>query len=500
MDWEREMKHILNKQSSRQLALLELLWKNDWLTISEIVKKIGGVEKTIRTDIKQLNEIIEPLKIETSLKYGVFLNKDLGISKSYLYSLFLQKSIECKMLETIFIDPMITKGDLCDQLFISETQLNRLHTKLNILLKKYDVQISNNMRFVGNERNIRKFFSSLFYEKYLSLDFLLKKEEFQLIDKVLNIFYTQNKNKMIADDQHYFLLNKMRIKIWVAAYRCKSGDFFKKQKTPFDYSMITKDHKLKEQWRFIFGIELTEQVLLNLFDYFHAPFSLNEKWSQIGTNQLILEEKMEKLLLEVRQELMLDCSNQADLVQSILCSGIRAIGPTFILNNVEKDFVLEMMKDRQDIVLMAKEKLSKIYEELFLTVSDKNNILYQSIYTLVSQWPEFRAEIRKPMVKIKAALLLDIPAGHLKMLKEEIEYHFRNTYEVDILPPLEQNLSKQLSSYDCILTNGFNNGNLGNVKIIGVPNYFGEEFVKKLHSFLINKKEELTVFRKNILI
>ena len=75
------MKQLLTKQSLRQLALLELLWSNEWLTIAEIVKKIGGVEKTIRTDIKQLNEIIEPLKIETSVKYGVFLSKDLVVSK-----------------------------------------------------------------------------------------------------------------------------------------------------------------------------------------------------------------------------------------------------------------------------------------------------------------------------------------------------------------------------------------------------------------------------------
>jgi hypothetical protein len=494
------MKHLLNKQSSRQLALLELLWKNDWLTISEIVKEIGGVEKTIRTDIKQLNGMIEPLKIETSFKYGVFLNKDLRISKSYIYSIFLQKSIECKMLEAIFIDPMITKGELCDQLFISETQLNRLHTKLNILMKKYEIQITNDLKLIGNEKNIRKFFSSLFYEMYLSLDFLLKKEEFQLIDIVLNRFYKKNKDKMVADDQHYLLLNKMRIKIWVAVYRCKFGDCSNEKLPPFDYSMITKDNKLKEQWQQVFGIELTEQVLFNLFDYFHAPFKLNEDLTQIGTSQLLLKEKFEKLLLEVSQELMINCCNQEALIQAILCSGIRAIGPTFILNNVEEDFVLEPMKERQDIVLIVKEKLHIIYEELLLPLADKNNMLYQSIYTLMSQWPEFRAEIRKPMIKIKAALLLDIPAGHLKMLKEEIEYHFRNTYEVDILPPLEQNLSKQLTAYDCILTNGFDNSHIENVKIIGVPNYFGEEFVKKLHSFLINKKEELNGFRKNIFI
>ena len=35
------MKGILNKQSTRQLALLELLWENEWLTVSKIVQVIG---------------------------------------------------------------------------------------------------------------------------------------------------------------------------------------------------------------------------------------------------------------------------------------------------------------------------------------------------------------------------------------------------------------------------------------------------------------------------
>ena len=97
------MEEVLNKQSLRQLALLELLWNKEWVTVSEIVKEIGGVEKTIRTDIKQLNEIIEPLTIETSFKHGVFLNKEMCISKTHLYALFLQKSVECQLLEMILL-------------------------------------------------------------------------------------------------------------------------------------------------------------------------------------------------------------------------------------------------------------------------------------------------------------------------------------------------------------------------------------------------------------
>lgn len=48
---------------------------------------------------------------------------------------FFTKSVECQMLEMIFINPMMKRGELCDQLFISETQLNRLHNKMNILMK-----------------------------------------------------------------------------------------------------------------------------------------------------------------------------------------------------------------------------------------------------------------------------------------------------------------------------------------------------------------------------
>ncbi|MEY8444841.1 helix-turn-helix domain-containing protein [Enterococcus ratti] len=494
------MKRLLNKQSARQLSLLELLWENEWLTVSEIVKEIGGGEKTIRTDIKQLNEIIEPLKIETSYKYGVYLNKDLGISKAYLYSLFLQKSVECQMLETIFIDSEISKGELCDQLFISETQLNRLHKKLNIFLKKYDIRITNNLKIIGNERNIRKFFSSLIYEKYLTPDFFFKKEEFKLIDTVLNKFYTQNKSQLITEDHYHFLLNKLRMRIWVAAYRCKAGAFFQQEKSYFCYSMITEDENLKKQWQSIFGITLSDKILYNLFEYFHAPIDLSKKWFQMGVSQATLKIRLEKMISTIRKELTIDCWNQAILIQAILWNSFRAIGPTFILNNVEEDFVLELMKERQDIVLSIKEKLAVVYEGISLHSSDKNNIFYQSIYTLVSQWPDLRAEIRKPMVKIKAALLLDVSSGHLKMLKEEIEYHFRNIYEVDILPPLKQTSFNQLVFYDCVLTNGFNSDELGDVEIIGVPNYFGEEFIKKLHHFLINKKEELKLFRKNVLI
>ena len=286
------MREILTKQSARQLALLELLWDNGWLTVSEIVKVIGGVEKTIRTDIKHLNEIIEPLKIETSFKYGVFLDKKLGVSKTHLYSLFLQKSIECQLIEEVYKNPAISKGDLCDCLFISETQLNRLLTKLNMELKKFSIKISNEMRFIGNERNIRKLFTSLMYEKYLSLEHMLMDGEFQLIDIVIQRFYSENKTMIGVSDQHHFLLSKLRLKILSAVYRCQQGEYLKPGPTSFTYTTILSDEGLKKDWLIHFNLDLDEVVLYNLFAHHYEPFKLTAICRQSGIDQINLQMKV----------------------------------------------------------------------------------------------------------------------------------------------------------------------------------------------------------------
>ena len=81
--------------------------------------------------------------------------------------------------------------------------------------------------------------------------------------------------------------------------------------------------------------------------------------------------------------------------------------------------MLELLRDKQAIANDLQKYFADIYSDLSLSAEDKNNILYQSIYTLVTQWHEFRVEIRKTIMKIKAALLLDAPEEHMIMLKKK---------------------------------------------------------------------------------
>ncbi|MBO0462111.1 helix-turn-helix domain-containing protein [Enterococcus sp. DIV1298c] len=494
------MKGILNKQSTRQLALLELLWENEWLTVSEIVQVIGGVEKTIRTDIKHLNEIIKPLKIETSFKHGVFLDKTLGVSKTHLYSLFLQNCIECQIIEEIFIHPNLTKGELCDRLFISETQLNRLLTKLNSVLDKFSIQISHELKIEGSEINIRKLFASLMYEKYLSAENLLLKEEFKLIDRLIQRFYEENATIIEMNDQHHFLLNKIHLKVLAALYRCRQGEFIEKKATVFNYQTILDDDGLKQKCQECFEIELNEDILYNLFANYCEPFKVTKTCHQLGIEQSSLHNQMEQLIKDLSQRFNIECGHIDTLISDILWSSFRIIGPTFILNNVIEEFVLELMSENQTIMFELKESFAAIYEDLDLKPFDKKNMVYQSIYSLVTQWSDFRIEMKKTH-RIKAALILDVPIGHLRMLKEEIEMHFRSAYSVDILSPFDQFSQAKLEKYDCVLTDIFTiRGAIEQSRVIGIPHYFDNEFINKLHTFIIKRKESIQLFRKELVI
>nr|WP_239590568.1 hypothetical protein [Enterococcus durans] len=282
----------------------------------------------------------------------------------------------------------------------------------------------------------------------------------------------------------------MRMKILVAIYRCKSDYFLEQKQHFFDYTMITEDKELNKRWQVVFGISLTEKVLHNIFEHYYAPFKVTETCLELGTSQFTLKTRLEQLIGMICQQLKIECRNQDALIHAILWSSFLTVGPSYILHNTKEEFVLELLRDKQAIANDLQKYFADIYSDLSLSAEDKNNILYQSIYTLVTQWHEFRVEIRKTIMKIKAALLLDAPEEHMIMLKEEIEYHFRNMYKVDILLPDDPITFSRLNCYDCILTNLLNIDELGEVSVIGIPNYFGEEFIKKLHLFFNSKKNE----------
>lgn len=97
------MRNLLNKQSLRQLELLEYLYDNSWTTLDAACQTLGYSKMSIRNDIQFLNQASKNFTIKTSKKQGILLSFPINYSRTCIYSFVLTNSIEFKLLETIFL-------------------------------------------------------------------------------------------------------------------------------------------------------------------------------------------------------------------------------------------------------------------------------------------------------------------------------------------------------------------------------------------------------------
>lgn len=145
---------------SRQKKILSILnAKHDIATGKEISAKIGVSERTIRTDISQMNEILKPYEIEIISIHGKGYKLSIK-ERSVFLKLFSEKeSVVTKedrlrtfILRLLKEDDWLDIGILEDEMFVS-------HTTLEMDIKDIKRKISKQHPFLGVERkgNLIKF-------------------------------------------------------------------------------------------------------------------------------------------------------------------------------------------------------------------------------------------------------------------------------------------------------------------------------------------------------
>ncbi|ENZ5681307.1 helix-turn-helix domain-containing protein [Enterococcus hirae] len=235
------MREILDGRLRRQLNILEILWNTEWITTAELAEKIDSSEKTIRNDLSQVNEMIEPLSIETSFRAGIILKKDITTPKSFIYSKILEKSLEYTLLETIFLGKVTSKEELSDLLYISETQVSRVINRINQEIRFFDFQITNQIKIIGNEGNIKDFFSVYFSEKYHLPEKLIQKEERNLISEIIDIFIKENTIWAIVNNDHHLFLGNLKFQLYVCFTRLKQGYQLEVNEIPFHFTHLMNE-------------------------------------------------------------------------------------------------------------------------------------------------------------------------------------------------------------------------------------------------------------------
>ncbi len=151
----------------RQREILKMLLNTEFLTVSEIEIKIKISDKTIRNEIKDINQMVEGLIVSVRGKGYTTENKDKineilnGESKNENRQLLIFKHLVTAKSSNFY--------DLADRYYISESTLDNDITDLNKgLLKKYNtniLRVKNQLILNCSEEDRRKIYTHfLIYE------------------------------------------------------------------------------------------------------------------------------------------------------------------------------------------------------------------------------------------------------------------------------------------------------------------------------------------------
>ena len=488
------MRELLSVQSVRQLELLEYLLKSGEVTLAEVSNATGYASRTLWQDIKEINEFLKPMEIETTSK-GVELIIPAAYSVRAVYRRVLCQSREYNLLEYLLFNEGQSLEELADNLYISLSTLRRMITTMNEKLAKFDIKIAvAPARVIGDEPRVSQFYVALFTEKYYELADFLKKGEFQTLNLLLQKITKEGKMNLSFSD-----LQKLRILGYVRIVRLRYGHEIPLDET--DMKLLHNYKFLKEpvfltQFMATFNMQMNEHVLLQMYqvlygkEYFYSYQHLEE---------VITEDKHKKkvfaaigeLIESLGEEFSISTENterlQISLYNMLRLSEYRY----FIIYSRSRQFIEGFDLDNPNVLNIFEEKMA-ILERHGLELP--NHIYDDVIYTLMTEWPDFLEKLESFVPDIKIGLLFDTDRDHVEFIHTILRKYSKQRLTI-VVPNLSSTMMGQLreKDIDLLITD------IPHLAIRGVEIICVEEYPSKRDWKNILEAQERIVSRKMLL-
>lgn len=155
---------------------------------------INTLSETTNTSIRSIKNYLEELKQTMSIIEGEFISSSEGVNfkipinigLDYFQKQLFRQSTGFKLLEKIFFDETLTNNQLIEELYISQSTLNRLIKTISEALEPYGLKLETSpYKVIGNEYLIRSFFTTYFVEAYTSNEWPFETLEKKIIDDIL---------------------------------------------------------------------------------------------------------------------------------------------------------------------------------------------------------------------------------------------------------------------------------------------------------------------------
>ena len=457
------MRELLSQKEQRQLKILEYLFENpDWIYLDDLSKTIGHNARIIKSDIKELREIFPDFDIRHSTAGIMMVNtKNNGIERIYQY--FLQTSEYFQILKAFFLlDSPFTYEHLAESLDISLPSLRKKIADINKTLDgtyRFKLKVTP-ISIIGDEKDIRFFFSQFFHEAYNFLDWPFEEVKEENINDFVSFFI--NLAKFPAKYQNLY---QIRTQATVDLHRMKRGYFVQLSEqniswlNPIFDQLPDFQHQLQDLAQGL-NIEINPENIYQIFSPFAEPslfFTVEDFLAARQSDEKVnlSYHAARDILDNLTRKFGVQFSNTDTLIWNLHNTALlerREINSESIISQ-NKDYTLGKIK----------KFFPNFYEATVFEMMRYKNIMGQKekipalshlIYTLFTHAEGLTDQLFEHKKKVKVLVLSEYDFAHPEFLISLYEFHTSNNIQYETWDKETLNIEEiRQSDYDAIITN-----------------------------------------------
>ncbi|MEF9936432.1 MAG: helix-turn-helix domain-containing protein [Carnobacterium sp.] len=392
------MRTLLSAKDERWLLILDILSEQEWVSLSTLTSMLACSERTVRSDIKELNTIYNHIEIVSSSTWGYHLNQGASYSIDNLSADLIKDSDASQLMEALFFTPRTELMELTDNLYSSERKIRELIKEINSGFKAEDIVITyKSPEILGDEKKITSMLANRFFEFYLRQDHAFK-PFYCVLDSLLDLIFEANplfKKLFLSRRAELNLLFFIRIIREAEGYELPVPP-----KYLFPDEIINTDLAypglFQETFATLFQISPDQQLIEKLL-YYNYEISYSTSYIQLAyffedsKYFYFLKSSIQNAVKQVADKLNLPPLSEVELTKIMLPSPFASDQRQFSFNNYE--FLVEILKHEQHLYFSEHRNLS--LQRLY-----NNHVLLELATILLTNWtglPECLETINRTM-------------------------------------------------------------------------------------------------------
>lgn len=467
---------MINKRELKIISFLQD--KTHHITGEEIGSLIGVSSKTLRQDIKSINQRLNKINSKIACVKGKGYILEIGDKVSFeneLVKLYEENISSDNLIPTtskgrvIYIirkllllelkdNRGITQGKLCDDLYIGLTTLKTDLTQVKKMLKKFDIELLRDgirgIALRGSEENIRSCISYYIFTRFEndiinldSIEPIFEKESIEKMEDILTEII--NKNKIsITDISFYNLL----IHILIAVKRVKNENvlentqYTNELREIIEYKVASEiaESILKE-----YKVALTEEEIFYMTQHLYTRKVINddesEKMLDLNSDYTFMVDEMLKY---VEATIGIDFRSDKSLCWSLSTHLKSAINRIKYDMHIANDMLYEIKKSYYFAYKIASIAVCYIEKEINKIVNE-DEIGFICLHFAASLQ---RMKDGKNKGKINALIVCASGLGTSMIMSAKIKSEFSNSIEIVKIIPLNELSKIDKESYDIIIS------------------------------------------------